>query len=677
MPRVQVLVQKFNAGELSPRMEGFVGFDRYPSGFRVLENMLPLPQGPVTRRPGSRYVNLVKTEPNRTALIEFEFSTVQAYMIEVGHQYFRFYKDLGVIESPPGVPVEVATPYATADLFDGANRKRLRHAQSADVLYLFHGSFCPRKLSRSSHTSWSLATIAFTDGPYLDQNADAAKTLVASAASGSVTVTAAGHAPFAATDAPSAANPGRLIRMKNGANWAWLQITAFTSATVVTATVKGATGAPVVATADWMLGLYSDTTGWPALGALHEERLFLAANAHRPQRFDASKVNDFENFTPGVADDDPLAFNMASDQVNAIRWLASSRDLLCGTTGAEGRIGTDTLDAPLTPTNTTVRWQTRHGAADMHPVLADNAVLFVQRQGKKLRELAYSIEADGYRAPDMTLLAEHISGGGLIDLAYQQEPWSTIWAARADGMLLSFTYQRDEKVVAWARHPLGGAGAQVEALASIPGAGSDQLWMIVKRVFNGATSRTIEVIQAPLGDDEDQANAFYVDCGLPYSGAPAATLTGLGHLEGQSVAILGDGAVFPRQAVAGGSVTLDSAVSKAAAGLPYAWKAKPMRLEAGAAAGTAQAQMKRIDTLWLRLHRSVSIRAGRDEDHLRELPFRDGSMPLGEAVPLFTGDKKVTFSGDWSPDDAIVLTHDDPTPVTLVALIARLAVNEG
>lgn len=754
MARGNALLQRFNAGELSPRLQGFVGLNKYAAGFRTLENWIPLAQGPIVRRPGTRYVAEVKNSAVRTSLIPFEFSTVQAYLLELGDQYLRVYKDKGRIEDPPGTPYEIAAPWTQADLYDADNRLRVKFAQSADVMYLVHPDYAPRKLSRTGHTAWTLTVVDLIDGPYLDENVASYKTIAPSAATGSgITLTAgtseaisgaadngaglirittatshdfvtgdrvyisgvtgtteangtwtvtrvdATHfdlqgsafvnayaaggtavpALFAATDV------GRAVRLKEGSTWGWAEITAYTNPGLVTADVPtspvGNTLTNTNAKAAWRLGLWSDTTGYPRAVGFHEERLFFGGGATRPQRFDASMSNDFERFSPTapdgtIGDGNALAFSMASDQVNVIQWFASQRDLLIGTTGAEAKVGTDSLAAPLTPTNVTVRWHTRVGGANLRPLTLSAAVLFLQRQGKRVRELAYTIEADGYRAPDMTLLADHVPGAGLVDWAWLQEPFACVFAARADGQLVAMTYQRDEEVVAWHRHPVGGNGV-VEAVAAIPGASADQLWLIVRRTVAGTTKRYVEVLEDPFGDDTALADAWFVDCGLEYSGAATSTLTGLAHLEGHTVQILAEGGTHPDRVVAGGAVALDRAVTRAIAGLGFVSTAVPTRPEFGAQAGTAQMRTQRVHQLDLSLYRTAGLAVGRPGATLEQIPFRRTTDPLGDPPPLFTGPKRIVAASDWDSAGDVVLEQRLPLPATIVSLVAAKSVSDG
>jgi hypothetical protein len=761
--RATPIINSFAGGEISPHLDARSDLQWYHSSCRRLENMIPRAQGGAVRRGGTRYVAEVKNSAKRTALLPFEFSTQQAYIIEAGDLYFRFYKDKGQILSG-GSPYEVASPYALNELFDGDGRLRLKYTQSADVLYLVHPRYTPRKLSRTGHAAWTLTAIDFIDGPYLNEN-PTATTLVASAGGGSVTITASAATGINDGAGFKASDIGRLLRLKNGANWSWLKIAAFSDATHVTAEVKGG-AAPTSATAAWQLGLWSDTTGWPACVMFFEERLIFGGAAIRPNRWDGSKSGDFENFTPGVDDDNAVAFTIASDQVNAIRWLAPANKLILGTLGAEFAAGGGGSDS-ITPTTVNVRLQTRHGAADMMPALVgSNAILFVQRQGRKLREIAFSFEADGYVSEDMTVRAEHLTRGGLVQLAWQQEPFGILWAVRSDGRLLGFTYLRSQQVTAWHQHALADGGS-AEAIAAIPGVGDDQLWLIARRTVNGQTKRYLEILEPPLADTADPATAFYVDSGLTfdggvdtaltpgsgaqvvgttnvtftaggavfapgdvgreiryrrvadpganppvqaiearalitgYSSATAVTatilgpfpslatiaaenwrlsvaeLSGLDHLEGSAIQILTDGAVHPPRTVTGGAVTLDYPATVIQAGLGYTASLLPVRFEAGAADGTAQGKKKRISKVTLRLHRSLGCKVGRDAAHLDELPFRDYGGLMDTPPPLFTGDKDVTFRGNYDTAGDVLIVQDQPLPLTVLAAMPVLATSES
>ena len=448
MARVAVQLTNFTGGELSPRLDGRNDLAKYSSGCSTLENLIVYPHGSAARRPGTNFVAAVKDSTKKTRLIPFEFSTTQTYMLEFGNQYIRFYKDNGQILSS-GSAYEISTPYLEAELFD------LKFAQSADVMYICHPNHEVEKLSRTGHTSWSLTDVDFTKGPFLDANTTTTTLTPSSASTGSRNITASavtginGGSGFLATDV------GRQIHFNSG----YATITSITSTTVVVATVTTAfTNANAIT--NWFLGAFSDTTGHPSCVTFFEQRLVFAATLNNPQTVYFSKSGDYENMDANlggtIADDDAIIYTIASNQVNAIRFMTSTRTLIIGTAGGEFTVSGGGSDSAVTPTNILIKKQSNHGAANVDAIAVGNATLFLQRAKRKIRELAYNFDVDGYIAPDMTILAEHVTEGGLTQIAYQQEPNQIVYGVRGDGELVGLTYQREQQVTAWHRHIFGG-----------------------------------------------------------------------------------------------------------------------------------------------------------------------------------------------------------------------------
>jgi len=442
MAKVAVQLTNFTGGELSPRLDGRNDLAKYSSGCSTLENLVVYPHGSAARRPGTNFVAEVKDSTKKTRLIPFEFSTTQTYMLEFGNQYIRFYKDNGQILSG-GSAYEISTPYLEAELFD------LKFAQSADVMYICHPNHEVEKLSRTGHTSWSLTDVDFTNGPYLDTNISTTTISMSAHTVGTGRTMTASASTFVSTDV------GRLVRFRDG----YAKITAFTSVTVVTVEILKDMGSSSSST-DWSLGAFSDTTGHPSCVTFFEQRLVFAATLNNPQTVYFSKSGDYENMDANVggtiADDDAIIYTIASNQVNAIRFMTATRTLIIGTAGGEFAVSGGGADNAITPTNILIKKQSNHGAANIDAISVGNATLFLQRARRKIRELAYNFDVDGYVAPDMTILAEHITEGGLTQVAYQQEPNQIIYATREDGELVGLTYQREQQVTAWHRHIFGG-----------------------------------------------------------------------------------------------------------------------------------------------------------------------------------------------------------------------------
>lgn len=696
MPKASPAQTNFTAGEISPRLEGRVDLSKYFNGARQLLNMVPQQQGGAQRRSGFRYVGDARRNSAPSALLPFEFNVEQAYILEFSDLSCRFYRNHGRVVDGEGAVYEISTPYAQADLFDADGRCLIKTAQSADVLYLCHPSHPPYTLSRTGHTSWTIAQIAFQDGPYLSTNTSAI-TLRSSAGSvGTGRTLIASSNLFVETDV------GRLVRKKNGGGWGWGIITEFISATQVTWEIKSAV--VTSASKEWRFGVWSETTGFPTCVTFFQDRLYFAGARLHPQRLDGSVTGDYSNFSPSkladasVEDTHAVAFTLNANNVNVIRWMIDDdKGLVLGSVGGEWIVSPSSLGEALTPSNIQARRSTTRGSANIQPVQAADAILFVQRAGRKVRELAYVFEADGFRSPDMTLLAEHVSEGGISSLAYQQEPDSIVWAVRKDGVLLGMTYEREQEVIAWHRHYVGGTSdqektrpAKVESIAVIPSpdGSRDEVWAVVQRWINGNVKRSIEYMEAPftasvrgpLETDEEfkssvlrkQRDAFFVDSGLTYRGSPASIISGLNHLEGETVQVLADGATHPDLRVEDGKIELVVPASVVQVGLGYRSILETSRLEAGAADGTAQGKTKRIHRAVIRFHQTLGALVGADGRSLDRIEFRSAADLMDTPPPLFDGDKIVDWPGDYETDARMMIVQDEPLPLTVLAIFPQI-----
>jgi hypothetical protein len=671
----------FNGGEFSPLVLGRTDYNKYGNGTSLMQRFVPQVQGGMTRCPGTIYIQPTKSN-TQARLVRFVFSNGDAFMLEFGDLYLRFYRNRAPVETSPGVPYEIATPYTLADL------PFLRFQQSRDVMYIAHPSYEPRKLIRAALTSWSFSVVDFLDGPYLIANATST-TLTPSATTGSVNITASSTtgindgAGFQTTDV------GRFIRIRHSTTWGWAKITSRTSATVVVATVISAFGA-TTASANWRLGEWSATTGYPSVVFSFEDRLGWAASPIAPTTLNMSITQDYENMSPTAADGTVIATSALSLRINAkqqdpIRWVIDDeKGLLVGTKGGEYVVRAPVSGEAMSALNLpSARRSTKHGSANVEPVEAGKAVLFVQTAKRKIREMAYQYEVDGFRAPDMTLLAEHMTKGNVAQMAYQQEPFSVVWARLENGQLRGMTYDREQDVIGWHRHPIGGfydSGktdqARVESIEVLPApdGSQDDLWMIVARHINGGLKRYVEYL-APFNAEYDNVkDCYFVDGGKQIDlGAVGTAVTGLNHLIGETVSLLVDGAPQADQVVDGsGNITLARAGRYVMVGLPYVSRMKTLRPDAGAVNGTAQGKTKRTHKLSARFHQSVGVRVGRDFNAKMDVQdFRPGNHIMGQPVPMFSGDKQLDFEDDYTTDGYLCFEQVQPLPCTILALMPQ------
>lgn len=628
---------------------------------------------------------------------------------------------------------EIPSPYGVTDLTNDDGSFALRYVQSNDVIYIAHRDHAPRKLSRYSATKWILDTVDFNPPPFADQNATAT-TIQASAKTGSVTLTASA-ATFTSDmvgqyvylqekdvrdikqwEAAKAivANDLRRSDGKNykalnnattgsvkpthtsgaaydgdtGVQWQFedpgygiAKITAYTDSTHVTATVISQIpeGAKAAATTRWALQAWNDDDGWPEAVTFFRERLVFG----RTDQLWFSVSADFENFAyqiDGVVTADAgFDRRLASDRANPIRWLSPGDVLLVGTLGDEWAITEATTSDPFGPANCKTKRQSSYGSSKVAPVRCGNDTLFVQKAGRKVRAMAFRFEEDGFQSPDVTAFATHIPKPGIVDLAFQQEPWSNVWAARSDGVMIGCTFSREQEVVAWWRRPFAGGACECVEVIPSPDGTRDDLWVIVRYTINGATKRYI----AYLAEEDDETGSMeqtdwaYSDMMLRYDGAPADTITGLDHLEGEEVWVLADGGSHPNCIVESGEITLELEASSVVVGLPFEAVLEPMPLSGGSGNGTSEGKIARVNLATIRVLRSLGWVAGYDDDHLQEGQFRSPEVPLGSAPTPFTGDVAVEWSGDYNTRQTVIVKKVKPMPTTVVAIMPQGWVSEG
>lgn len=734
------IIENFNAGEFSPLLGGRVSFEKYPSAASILRNFIPTTQGPIVRRAGTRYVHATKNAADKVLLVTFEYSVTQAYMLEFGHLYVRFYtwdaitKVRGILESAPGVPVEVVTPYAAADLYRADGTPRINYAQSGDFLYLAHDLYQPQILKRVTATSFSIGNYIPKGGPFQATVTDGA-TLTASAETGSVTVTAsagifvAGHVGgqlylesnsvslIPAWEVNKAIVVGNRRRSDNkvyeattagttgtnrpvhtdstladgdpGVSWAfrdpgygYLNITGYLSATQVTGTVvsrlplSATTGTNRYALSEW-----SNASGWPTAVAFYSNRLWFA----RKQQFWSSVSDDFTDFSAKnfgeVTADMAISGRVSSGKINDIQWLAPDKSLLAGTAGGEFGIGPLTNNEPLGPANIQAKLLSEFGSRAIAPVKNATSVLFVHRSGLKARETFYDFASDGYKSSDTTVLAEHITFTGLTQMVFAADPDQVVWSIRTDGQLIGFTWNNEQNVRGWHPHVIGG-GAVVESIGVMPAAEGDrsELWLAVRRTINGATVRYIEFMERPYRRGDTQASQFYVDAGISYSGPVATTtIAGLGHLEGATVSVLVNGAPHPDRVVTGGAITLQLAATTAQIGFACPAQYRSMRVEAGARDGTAQGKTKRIQKVVTRFLDTGGGTYGAlvDGGYMDPYLFRTPNDAMDRPVPLYSGDKVVAWPQGYDGDGYVGFEIDQPMAATLIAQMPRITTQDA
>jgi hypothetical protein len=462
-----------------------------------------------------------------------------------------------------------------------------------------------------------------------------------------------------------------------------VKVTGVTSTTVANVTVIKALEA-TTATLDWAEGAWSTRRGYPRACAIHQQRLTFAGNAAEPQKIWGSAINDFNNFQLLEFEDSSYAVQVAAQEANPIVWLASQEGLIVGTEGDEWLL--DSGDGVISPTNPPYsKRKTKFGSADLQAQLVGSVVLFVQRGRRALREYVFAFDEQGYKAPDLTQLSEHMTKSGFKQFGYAQNPDSIIWAVTNDGMLLSCTYRRESEVVAWAQHPTSGF---VESVCTIYGANdADEVWFSVLREIDGVTKRFIERFDPThwqLVDNgaEDRASLIYLDSAIRQERAiPPLIVTGLSHLEGAVVSVIVEGAEQAPRKVIGGQITLDydetpNGGEYVIVGLPYMSRIQPFLSDLQLQDGTAQGLQHRTPELRVRLHLSGAMSTGdSDVGPFRPFLFRNPNPTMDAAVPLFTGlTEPIYHQAGFLDGTNFEIRTDSAQPLNILMVVAHTGI---
>lgn len=722
------------AGELAPALHARADQVKYVTGLRTCRNFIVQRHGGVANRPGTRHIARCKTDAINVQLMRYVSENVgESVLWEVGNGYFRPYVNgaqlnvvlgsvlayggavnyvIGDLVQSGGIvyyslvnQIGVAPPGATWHTFTGtayelpsAFGTDLPHwNQSGRTITLTHRKRAPYELiNGGSLTSWILrpiATATATPAP--------AGLGVVPGAAGTVSVgyvvTAAGVGTFEESVAsgqvvtggeamPTPALPDVLtwtaqsaaeyyVYMALGANGIYGYIgTASTNGFKSIGTLPDYAITPPVARA-----LFAATDEYPdRSGAFQQRRLFGFTNKV-PDGIYGSRIGFPSNFgiSQPLQDDDAITFRIAGNNHNPIKHLLSLKNLIAAT-GAGGWIVTGGgANLPLTPSQLEADQHTYTGFGDVVPVIVGNSIIYVQARGSVIFDLQFDQQVEGLGGRDLCIFADHLFKGHTIaEIDYAQTPDSVVWACREDGTLLGLTYIREQEVWGWHRHD-SGAACRFEHVCVVPEADGDTVYFITRRTIGGVFHRSIEKL-APRLIVTFNTDAFFVDAGLSYAGAPVNNVAGLGHLEGQIVAVVGNGAVIfngdPAAAnaanftITGGTfpVVFPATYADIHVGIPIRF-AEIETLDLDVQGATVRDKKKRVGSLTLLLEASART-------------FKTGPDSAGAVIPLtpepyetlaaiFTGNVELNLTSTFNDNGRVFIRHSDPLPLTILGLM--------
>ena len=643
MQKATPIITNFTAGEIDPRFYGRVDLSQYFNACRTLENAIVLTLGGAEKRPGTYFIAEAKDSTKKVRLVPFKFSTTQEYILEFGHNYIRFYKDRGQIVSG-GSPVEIPTTYTEAELFD------LKFAQSADTLYIAHPAHAPAKLTRSSHTAWTITNISFTTNPF----------------------TGAGSYPscvaffeerlgWASTDN----EPTTIWLSKSG------DYENMTTGTTDDAALKFTINADGVNRIRWMI-----PQNFLFIGSVDAEWRFGGATSADP--ITPTSVNAKRQSANGSSN---VAAILVGDIVIYVQYHGRKVFQFNYTLETDSYVS-----SPLTKLS---RHVTEGKVVDIaYQQEPDPIVWYVRGDGVLLTMAFYSAEK-------VVAWSRHITDGEYESVAIihgpdEDEVWTSV--LRMDGTKRyiecfkprEFGVKEDAFFVDCGLTFDGGAAQAITGVTQanpvvITYAGSDPTngWKVYIEGINGMDELNGNVyIVVNVNAD---ANTFELSGvnGTEYAAYVSGgtfqrvvnSVSGLDHLEGKTVDVCVDGAAHDECEVLNGEITINGYHNKIHAGLHYEMKLQPMKLEVQTMTGSAQAKTKRIEALTVRFYNTIGCKAGEKEDEVKDLIF-------GENAELFSGDISMEFKGDYGTGGDIFFVHDQPLPCTILAIMPELAIND-
>ena len=665
-----------NRGELDPQLTGRIDLSAYYNGLRTATNVLTIPQGGVKKRPGMEY--LADAEGNGR-IESFSFNVEQNYLLAFSNGKMQIFKD-GVLQTNINGSgnAYLVTPWTLAQIED------FDYIQSADTIIITHEDVETRTITRTSDTSWIIAVAPLAGIPQFDYNDGSSPTPVNEVQQIVFTLGASGDRYKLSLEGVltdeivynGAVNPEStkndiqtaLLALPNTANSgisvATVSATTFNvtfsgssakdwdvmSGTVITGkdaafqVVASRTSAGTSRAED----VWGATRGWPKTTTFHEGRLWFGGSKSRPATIWGSRIADFFNFDGGRGrDDEGITATLDTDQVNAVTAMFSNRSLQVFTSGGEFYIP----ESPVTPENIAVTPQSKLGSKRARPVTIDGVTLFIQRTGRAINQFVFINEFQANESRSVSILAPHLINNPkkmTVSIGTESSDANYVYMNNEDGTVTVFNTLINEDVTAFTSWISSGAGGLIKSVAVV----DFEVYMLMERVVNSVTEYYVERENVLMNTDS----------GVRSTGLASATLTGLDHLEGETVKVKADGSVQLDEVVAGGQITIDHVADTIEAGLDYNPLIKTMPLSTPLKNGPNAASKKRINRVAVNMFESngVIVNGERLADKTIGQDQFDAPSPQTEI-------KRIHLHG-WSLEADVEITQDTPMPWQILSI---------
>ena len=653
MARFVDIQTNFTSGELDPLVRSRIDLDAYKNGLETAKNVVCQPQGGVHRRSGTRFLTELGGSPeNGVRLVHFEFSVNDSYMLAFTNNRMYIFKNKVLQTNINGSGNDYLTTTIASARLDA-----MCFTQSADTLIVVEEDMVPKRITRTSDTNWSISDISFDSIPqhaFTLTTTNPAATLTPSDVSGKITLTAS-------AGVFNSGHVGQYVNAEPQGRARIVKYNSSTSVNVVTEFPFFDTSA--IASGQWELetgyeDVWSVSKGWPRTVTFHQGRLFFGGSKSRPSTIWGSKVGLFFDFEPVEGlDDDAVEATLDTNTFNAIVDMISGRDLQIFTSGGEFAVIQEGL-TPITPTSFFLSTTSRNGTKEgVRVKQLESGVLFIQRQGKQLAEIAYSDTFLTYVTSKISLLSGHLlKGPKRMDLrrAVNTDENDLLFIVNEDdGTMAVFSLLRSQNVI---------AASEFTTLGSYLDVGVDitDIYTVVKRSDNSVDKYYVEVFE------EDRLTDSAVVGG-------AVSSLDASHIDGATVNVLSDGLVEEDQTADSAVTFTNTPTTSCEVGLPITVEVKTMPIDLKVVGGTRIGFRKRIVEVNALLYETQNIVINNNLVPIRTL----GAGALDSEVPTFTGTKVLHGILGYSNEGQITVTQSAPLKMTLLGLEYKIATHQG
>lgn len=669
----------FGGGVVGSALYGRIDTQKYDVALKVGRNCFIHVHGGVSNRAGTEFVAEVMDSSKRHRLLPFKRSQEENLVLVLGDSVMRIVDD-GEWLMSGGAPYQISTP------FNEARAQKLDFAQSVDVVYMTQNEVYPQKLSRNSEINWSFANLNINPsiaapsdlaGTASDAGSETYKYKISAIVDGveglpssEVSISSddldVDGRKITLTWTAVSGQEYNIYKERNG-------VFGYIGFTEDGSFIDDNIGQDLTRTPVEPAERFQTSNDYPSVVNLFQQRLIVGGSINEPETIYPSRIGNYENFTRSrvLRADDSFVKSVTADGIAEVKSMLQLRELLIFTSSGEFSLtGPDGVLAATNPIETQFGYS---GSRAVKPLVVEDTALFVDRTGRQVRDLRYAFEQDGYSGNDLTVFVpQYFRESRIAGWAFAKNPFSVVWAYLENGQLLSLTYKREHKVWAWCDHDL--SGGLVEQITVIPEGDIDRVYLMVKRTINGQEKRYIE----RMDDREfvDVEDAWFVDCGIKYEGAATTTITGLDHLEGETVSALADGNVEADLTVTGGQVTLQRAASKVIVGLPYYAEIENLSPAVELQdVGSARGRPISVNKINIQVERTRGIKAGHARDRLNEIV--QTKADLSESIGMETNMISIQLFPNWNKQGTVIVRQDYPLPMTVLGISPEITIGRS